>query len=79
MARYGKSASGNPLTSYVNMFQTPEERRGKYAYLRSIGVKIAWARTVRDWRWTKINLYVGCLIAEGFCPDRCDLGNRGTI
>ena len=53
-ARYGKSPSGNPLTKYVNLFQTPEERREKYAYARSMGVPVAHAQAMRDRRWTTI-------------------------
>lgn len=58
MARYGKSPSGNPLTKYVNMFQSPEERAEKYHFARFLGCGCAHARNVRSWHWTKISLLV---------------------
>jgi hypothetical protein len=48
------SPGGNPLTSFVNLNQTPEERREKYHLLKSIGLSSARARQGRDWRLSAI-------------------------
>jgi hypothetical protein len=48
------SPGGNPLTSFVNLFQSPEERREKYHLLKSIGLSSERARQGRDWRLTAI-------------------------
>jgi hypothetical protein len=48
------SPGGNPLTSFVNLWQTPEERREKYHLLRSIGLNSAHAKQGRDWRLSTI-------------------------
>jgi len=52
------SPTGNPLTSLVNLHQTPEERRDKYLFVRSAGVNSSWSRSIRDWRWTSIFEYL---------------------
>ena len=39
---------------FVNLWQTPEERRKKYFLLKSIGVNSSMARRQRDWRMSKI-------------------------
>jgi len=52
MTRY--SASGNPLTSFVNMNQSAEERRYKYRMIRALGHSVAEARRYRDWRYTSL-------------------------
>jgi len=62
------SESGNPLTKYVNLCQTPEERRDKYAFCRFWGINVMWATVMRDWHWTKINLFI-----EYFCKGGCQL------
>jgi len=49
------SEGGNPLTMYVNMHQSKQERRDKYAFCRFMGVYSAWARVMRDYHWTQIN------------------------
>jgi hypothetical protein len=54
MRTYGKSESGNPLTKYVNMHQTKEERREKYHYLKGLGFSVAYATQGRDFRWSTI-------------------------
>jgi hypothetical protein len=54
MSLYGYSATGNPLTAFVNMFQSAEERRDKYAFCLEADVGTAWARQMRDWRWKSI-------------------------
>lgn len=54
MRKYKYSADGNPLTQYVNMHQTKEERREKYHYLLSLGFSAALARQGRDFRWSTI-------------------------
>uniref|UniRef100_A0A6H2A5C4 Uncharacterized protein n=1 Tax=viral metagenome TaxID=1070528 RepID=A0A6H2A5C4_9ZZZZ len=38
----------------VNLRQTNEERRLKYALVRAMGANVAWANVYRDWRWNKI-------------------------
>jgi hypothetical protein len=53
-----KSEGGNPLTKFVNLLQTPEERRDKYAFCRSFGLLVRHAMRLRDWHWTKINLFI---------------------
>jgi hypothetical protein len=50
-----KSEAGNPLTKFVNLCQTPEERRDKYAFVRSFGLSRQWAYKLRDCHWTFIN------------------------
>lgn len=66
------SASGNPLTKFVNLCQTPEERRDKYAFCLFFGLPWQIANRLRDWHWTKINLFIeaylkdpGLLTADG--------------
>lgn len=56
------SETGNPLTAFVNLCQTPEERRDKYGFCRFLGISHPWARRMRDWHWTKINLLCEVLI-----------------
>jgi hypothetical protein len=51
---YLRSETGNRLTKYVNLCQSPEERRDKYAFCRFFGIKACIARSMRDWHWTKI-------------------------
>ncbi|GAH90328.1 unnamed protein product [marine sediment metagenome] len=43
-----------PGISWVNMFQTSQERREKYHLLRSIGISVAWARRGMDWHLSSI-------------------------
>lgn len=54
MTKYGKSPSGNPLTRYVNMHQTPEERKEKYHYLKLFGFCVPYCNQGRDFRWSTI-------------------------
>jgi len=58
MARYGKSPTGNPLTKYVNMFQSSEERKEKYHFACFLGCNSDKARHIRSWHWSKIALLV---------------------
>lgn len=51
---YPKSPGGNSLSIFVNMVQTPRERREKYYLLRSIGLSVAKARQARDFRLSAI-------------------------
>ena len=53
-----ESATGNPLTKFVNLLQTPEERRDKYAFCRECGASRNLAYRLRDFRWTKLNLFL---------------------
>lgn len=53
------SSTGNPLTSFVNMNQTPQERQEKYAYIRSLGLSWQTAQRLRDFRWSKLQIWVG--------------------
>lgn len=48
------SPGGNPLTEFVNLWQSPEERREKYYLLRSIGLSHEKARRGRDFRLSTI-------------------------
>jgi hypothetical protein len=50
-----KSEGGNPLTKFVNLCQSPEERRDKYAFVRSFGLSRNVAYRLRDCHWTYIN------------------------
>jgi len=52
------SATGNPLTKYVNMLQSPEERRDKYHFCREFGLPVSLARQLRGWHWEKINIFI---------------------
>lgn len=63
--KYGKSASGNPLTKFVNMFQTAEERNLKYAYARACGFNTDKARHLRSWRWCRIVIIVEASATTG--------------
>ena len=49
-----RSPGGNPLTMFVNMNQSPEERRSKYHLLKSIGLDYQHCRQGRDWRLSTI-------------------------
>lgn len=62
------SATGNPLTKFVNLCQSPEERRDKYHFSRFMGVDSYTAMTLRDWHWTKINLYLSSLNTQLSMP-----------
>ena len=55
------SEGGNPLTKFVNLYQTPQERRDKYAFCRFFGLKYSLCYTMRDWHWPKINGFIEAL------------------
>ena len=38
----------------VNLYQSPEQRMEKYYFCRGLGQNCAWAKRMRDWRWTKL-------------------------
>ena len=42
----------------VNLNQTKEERREKYAYIRSMGFSSYWAIIMRDYHWGTIQRYI---------------------
>lgn len=46
----------------VNLHQTPEERRAKYAYARKLGANASHAQRMKDWRWNKIKRRFGIAI-----------------
>lgn len=71
-SRIKYSKSGNPLTKFVNLCQTPEERRDKYAFCRFWGINYKLAMQMRDWHWTKINMFV-----EAFTQGGSQLRLRG--
>lgn len=52
------SPSGNPLTAFVNLHQTPQERRDKYIFCRLANINPSWSRAMRDWRWSSIFEYL---------------------
>jgi len=52
------SPSGNPLSKFVNLCQSAEERRDKYAFVRFFGLSIQHAVRLRDWHWPKINMFL---------------------
>ena len=58
MARAPLSPTGNPLTKFVNLWQSQEERQEKYWLCRSLGLSVDSARRMRDWHQTKIDLYL---------------------
>jgi len=62
------SESGNPLTKFVNLCQSPEERRDKYGFCREFGVSYEMANRMRDWHWPKINQFL-----EFFTKGGCQL------
>lgn len=70
------SETGNPLTKFVNLCQTPEERRDKYAFCRFYGLSVYFAAILRDWHWTKLNefikayLTIGCQLRLGLASDQ---------
>ena len=42
----------------VNLYQTKEERRDKYAYIRSMGWNSYQAIQMRDFTWSTIQRYI---------------------
>jgi hypothetical protein len=75
---YPLSPGGNPLTRFVNLWQTPEERRGKYHLLRSIGLDVSRAQQGRDFRLSTIErLYAAELGLSGVTlPPHKSRGNN---
>lgn len=70
-----RSGSGNPLTKFVNLNQSPDERRDKYAFCRFYGLNSYLARVLRDWHWSKINLFIEARLQyekEGKCQSNTD-------
>ena len=55
---YGVSPTGNPLTGYVNMFQTPAERKYKYDLVKDAGYSADLARRLRCWRLSRVRMYL---------------------
>jgi hypothetical protein len=53
-----RSATGNPLTTDVNMIQSPEERKDKYHFCKEYGLPASLARKLRSWHWEKINIFI---------------------
>lgn len=49
-----QSATGNYLSSFINLNQSKEERRRKYALLIALGHSVADAQRYRDWRPTSL-------------------------
>lgn len=45
-------------SNYINMFQTPEDRRAKYALCRANGLNSTLAQALRDWHPNKLNLFI---------------------
>lgn len=41
----------------INLFQTPQERREKYAYCKALGASWEMAKRLSSWRWFYINKY----------------------
>ena len=66
--KYGKSSTGNPLTKYVNMFQSKEERNYKYWLCRDLGCNPKLAQQLRSWRLCRIRQFLfarnGVMYAE---------------
>jgi len=60
-----RSPTGNSLTMFVNMHQTPEERRDKYNMAREYGISWPIAQHLRDFRWTKFDLFIQCYLTPG--------------
>jgi hypothetical protein len=44
------------MMKYVNLHQTPEERRDKYRYCRCLGLSVGNSRRLRDWHWSALRL-----------------------
>jgi hypothetical protein len=62
------SQSGNPLTKFVNLCQSKEERRDKYAFCRFYGIGYRQSTVMRDWHWPKI-----CVFLEAFTQGETQL------
>lgn len=58
MSPYGLSPTGNPLTKFVNLFQSKEERQQKYWLVRSVGGTPNLAYRLRDWRLCRVEEYL---------------------
>lgn len=61
------SPSGNPLTTFVNLWQTKEERQLKYWLCRSIGLSPEVSRRMRDWHLTKVEQYIDIFYSGKQC------------
>jgi len=74
--KYGKSPTGNPLTIYVNMHQTAEERRDKYHYHKSLGYSWQIANQRRDWRWTTIQYFIDKELGGNNAKEKPTINNQ---
>lgn len=43
---------------WVNFLQSAEEARDKYTILRAAGVPAPWARRLRCWTWSHIDVWL---------------------
>jgi len=43
----------------INLWQSKQERQEKYHLARSLGMNVAWATVMRDWRLAKIERLFG--------------------
>lgn len=48
------SPSRQNSSSYVNMFQSADERKQKYQYVLELTQDTDFARRLRDWRWSTL-------------------------
>lgn len=54
-----------------NLWQSPEERKEKYLYCRTLGVSSFMAYRMRDWQWETIDRYFSYKqIYEDFVQER---------
>jgi len=43
------------MGNFVNLHQTPDERRGKYNLAREAGLPVSLSRRVRDWSYPHLH------------------------
>ena len=53
----------------VNLWQSTEERRGKYWLAKSLGASSSHAQRMRDWRLAKIERLYGLEITDKNTPE----------
>lgn len=68
------SEGGNPLSSFVNMHQTKEERCYKYRVCRALGYSVAEAQRFRDIRYSALKRILGIQMEEYNATNNTDTG-----
>ncbi len=57
----------------INLWQTAEERKGKYWLCRSLGANASWSGAMRDWRLAKIERRFGLESTAAALKELADL------